>query len=100
VDARNDLWFDYGTNVARYPQWQALLRKMQVPTLVIWGSRDDYFTVPGAISFLHDAPQAEIHILDSVHFATLEKPDEIASLILGFRGRHLDPVEGPVNEHR
>ena len=22
IEARNDLWFDYGSNVARYPSWQ------------------------------------------------------------------------------
>jgi hypothetical protein len=27
IDARNDLWFDYGNNVLRYPTWQAMLRR-------------------------------------------------------------------------
>lgn len=85
---RTDLWFDYGNNVKRYPEWQAILRRLQPPTLVIWGSRDDFFTVPGAVAYLKDVPRAEVHILDTVHFATLEEPDEIASLILDFIGRH------------
>lgn len=88
VQSRNDLWFDYGNNVKRYPVWQALLRKMHVPMLVLWGSRDDFFITPGALAYLRDAPQAEIHILDAGHFASLQVPDEIAGLITAFLGRH------------
>lgn len=88
IDARNDLWFDYGSNVARYPAWQATLRRSSVPVLVLWGSRDDFFTTPGALAYLRDAPQAEVQILDTVHFATLENPDEIASALFGFLRRH------------
>jgi len=88
IAARNDLWFDYGNNVARYPAWQALLRKMQVPVLVLWGSHDDFFTTPGAFAYLRDAPQAEIHVLDAGHFATLQVPDEIARLVSDFLLRH------------
>ncbi len=88
IEARNDLWADYGSNVAHYPQWQALLRTLKVPVLVIWGSRDDFFTVPGAVAYLRDAPQAEVHILDTVHFATLESPDAVGKLIVDFTDRH------------
>jgi pimeloyl-ACP methyl ester carboxylesterase len=88
IVSRNDLWFDYGTNVAHYLEWQKLLRTMKAPVLIIWGSRDDFFTTPGAVAYLRDAPRAEIHILDTVHFATLEASDEIAQLIVLFRSRH------------
>jgi pimeloyl-ACP methyl ester carboxylesterase len=87
-DIRDDLWFDYGTNVQRYPVWQEALKKLKVPVLVIWGSRDDYFTTPGALAYLRDAPQAEIHIIDSTHFATLDKPGTVASLISDFLDRN------------
>lgn len=93
--ARTDLWFDYGNNVKRYPAWQAALRQLHPPLLVVWGSRDDFFTTPGALAYLRDAPQAEVHILDTVHFATLEEPDTIARLILDFVARHpLDAKPG------
>ena len=87
-DARDDLWFDYGTNVQRYPVWQETLKKLKVPVLVIWGSHDDFFTTPGALAYLHDAPQAEIHIIDSTHFATLDKPGTVASLVADFIDRN------------
>ena len=84
MDARNDLWFDYGTNVARYAQWQALLGGLEVPVLILWGSRDEYFTVPGALAWLRDAPQAQVHILDADHFASVEVPADIARLTRDF----------------
>jgi pimeloyl-ACP methyl ester carboxylesterase len=80
VDARNDLWFDYGSNVAQYPQWQSLVKSTHVPVMVLWGTRDDFFTTPGAVAYLRDAPWAEIHLLDSIHFASLDVPEVIAPL--------------------
>jgi pimeloyl-ACP methyl ester carboxylesterase len=96
IEARNDLWFNYGTNLERYPTWQAMLRKMKVPVLVLWGSQDTFFTTPGAFAYLRDAPQAEIHILDTDHFATLMKPEQVARLVADFLATHRDsllPVE-------
>jgi len=94
IDARNDLWFDYGTNVARYPAWQSTLRGMKIPVLVLWGKRDTFFTTPGAFAYLRDAPQAEIHILDSTHFATLDMPDEVARRVADFLQRHRSALQG------
>ena len=88
IEARNDLWFDYGSNLALYPAWQALLRRLKVPVLVLWGSGDNFFTVPGAMAYLRDAPQAEAHVLQAGHFASLELPDPIGRLVLDFAGRH------------
>ena len=90
TDARTDLWFDYGANLTHYPQWQQALRRTDVPVLIIWGDRDDFFTTPGALAYLRDAPHAELHILDAGHFATLQKPAEINGLMQAFlRSHHL-----------
>jgi pimeloyl-ACP methyl ester carboxylesterase len=85
--ARNDLWFDYGTNLERYPEWQALLQRIDAPLLVLWGSRDTFFTTPGAFAYLRQRPDAEIHILDADHYATVEVPEQIASITEQFLGR-------------
>jgi pimeloyl-ACP methyl ester carboxylesterase len=90
IDARNDLWFDYGNNVRRYPAWQSLLKRLNVPVLVLWGDKDKFFTTPGALAYKRDAPQAEIHILNSTHFATLDDPDTVAELVGEFLGKHRD----------
>ena len=83
-----DLLYDYRTNVASYPKWQAWLRDHRPPTLVAWGANDPSFTAPGAEAFKRDLPDAEIHLLDAGHFALDEKTDEIARLILDFMARH------------
>jgi pimeloyl-ACP methyl ester carboxylesterase len=81
------LLYDYRTNVASYPQWQAWLRQHKPATLVAWGANDPSFTAPGAEAFRKDLPDAEIHLLDAGHFALDEKTDEIARLILDFMAR-------------
>jgi pimeloyl-ACP methyl ester carboxylesterase len=88
VEARSDLWRDYGSNMPHYPEWQKLLKSLDVPVEVIWGSHDKFFTVPGAIAYLRDKPQAEIHILDAGHFATIEVPNLVADLVADFTRRN------------
>ncbi len=79
-----DLLYDYRTNIASYPVWQAWLREHRPPTLVVWGRNDPSFVAPGAEAYRRDLPDAEIHLLDAGHFALDEKNDEIAGLILEF----------------
>ncbi len=82
------LLYDYRTNVAAYPVWQAWLRQHRPPTLVAWGANDPSFIAAGATAFRADLPDAEIHLLDAGHFALDEKNDEIAALILTFMAKH------------
>lgn len=79
-----DLMFDYRTNVAAYPRWQAYLRKQRPPTLVVWGKHDALFTVEGALAFGREVPDAEIHLLNAGHFALDEEVDAAAVLIRRF----------------
>ena len=86
-EIQGDLLYDYRTNVALYPAWQAWLRKHRPPTLVVWGKQDPSFIAAGAQAFSQDLPQAEIHLLDAGHFALDERTDDIAELILAFMAR-------------
>jgi pimeloyl-ACP methyl ester carboxylesterase len=81
------LLYDYRTNIAAYPAWQAWLRTHRPPTLVAWGANDPSFTAPGAVAFKRDVPDAQIHLLDAGHFALDESTDEIANLILDFMAK-------------
>ncbi len=83
-----DLLYDYRTNVASYPAWQAWLLVQKPPVLVVWGPNDPSFISSGAEVFERDLPDAEIHLLDAGHFALDEKNDEIAGLILAFLAKH------------
>jgi pimeloyl-ACP methyl ester carboxylesterase len=84
-----DLFKDYGTNVALYPQFQKFFRTQQPPTLIVWGQNDVIFPADGARPYLRDLPDAEFHLLDSGHFALEDKGDEIAGLMRDFLGRKL-----------
>jgi pimeloyl-ACP methyl ester carboxylesterase len=87
-EIQRDLLYDYRTNVASYPQWQAWLRAHQTPTLVVWGEHDPFFIAPSAEAFKRDLPNSEIHLLDAGNFALVEKTDEIADLMLQFMTKH------------
>ena len=88
-EIQSTLLYDYRTNVASYPDWQAWLRTHQPPTLIVWGANDPSFIAAGAEAFKRDLPQAELHLLDGGHFALEEQNDAIARLILEFLGLHL-----------
>ncbi len=74
-----DLFYDYRTNVTLYPQWQNFLREQQPKTIIFWGQNDIFFTREGGEAYLKDLPNAEMHRLDSGHFAVEDKLEEIAS---------------------
>lgn len=93
-----DLLYDYRTNVASYPRWQAWLRAHRPPLLVLWGRYDPSFIVPGAQAYARDVPGAEIHLLDAGHFALDEQADEVAGLTLEFLDRHLGNAAAPPND--
>ena len=84
---QSQLIYDYQTNLASYPAWQAWLRQHALPTLVLWGRYDPAFTVPGAWAFRKDIPDAEVHILDVGHFAMDTRLGEVEALTRSFLSR-------------
>ena len=86
-DIQLDMLGDYGSNVPLYPQFQDFFRKFRPPTLIVWGKNDKIFPEAGAPPYLRDLPDAEMHILDSGHFALEDKLDVMAPLIRGFLDR-------------
>src|SRR5262249_53724617 len=87
VDIHLELFHDYQTNVALYPKWQAYLRAVRPPTLVLWGKHDLSFTVAGALASGEEVAEAEVHLLDAGHFALDEATPQIAELIRSFLSR-------------
>ena len=83
-DIQLDLFHDYGTNVPLYPEFQAFFRKYQPPTLIVWGKNDKIFPAAGAGPYLRDLPKAELHLLDTGHFALEDKLDVMAPMIRHF----------------
>ena len=79
-----DLFYDYRTNIPLYPRWQEAFRQYKPPMLVAWGKNDEIFVAPGAESFKRDLPDAEIHLLDTGHFALETHGGDIETLIKNF----------------
>lgn len=88
-DIQLDLFYDYRTNVALYPRFQAFFREHQPPTLIVWGKNDKVFPASGAKPYLRDLPKAELHLVDSGHFALEDRFDEMEPLIHEFLDRSL-----------
>ena len=64
-----DFFYDYRTNVQLYPQWQAFLSQRRPPTIIFWAQNDIFFTREGGEAYLDALPGAEMHRLNSGHFA-------------------------------
>jgi pimeloyl-ACP methyl ester carboxylesterase len=84
ADIQSDLFYDYRTNVAAYPTWQAWMRERQPRLLVIWGKYDLSFDLSEPDAYRRDVPTAEVHVLDAGHFALDTAADEIAALVRSF----------------
>lgn len=85
--AQLSLIYDYRSNIAAYPAWQAWLREHRPPTLITWGTNDPFFPEPGARAYLRDVPDAELHLFDTGHFALEDHLPHIAPLIADFLNR-------------
>jgi pimeloyl-ACP methyl ester carboxylesterase len=90
-----DLFYDYKTNVALYGEWQRFLRERQPKTLIFWGQNDFFFTREGGEAFLRDLPDAEMHRLDSGHFAVEDSLPEIAGDIRRFYDEKVSSASQP-----
>jgi pimeloyl-ACP methyl ester carboxylesterase len=84
-----DLLYDYQNNVKLYPRWQEYMRVQHPPALLVWGQNDQFFPVDGARAYLDDLPKAQLHLLNTGHFATATHTEEIAELISGFLDEHI-----------
>lgn len=88
-EPQSDLIFDYQSNVKLYPDFQRYLREHQPPLLAVWGKNDVSFIPQGAEAFKKDLPDAEIHLVNSGHFALETHSFEIAQLMIDFLQRRM-----------
>lgn len=79
-----DLLFNYQSNVALYDRWHEYFRKSQPKMLIVWGKNDPFFTVEGAKAYQRDLPKAELHLIDTGHFALEDSSTFIADRIRKF----------------
>ncbi len=63
------------------------VRKIAVPTVIIWGEKDEIIPLNDAFRFREDLPHAELKIVPECgHSPQEEKPGETAALIAAFLG--------------
>jgi len=79
-----NLLHDYQSNLKHYDEWHEFFRQCQPQTLIVWGKNDPFFTVEGAKAYLRDLPKAELHLLDTGHFALEDSSEFIAQQIVKF----------------
>jgi haloalkane dehalogenase len=68
--------------------YEGRLAALRVPTLVLWGAKDDYAPVASAYRFGKEIPHAELVILDDAgHFVMEDDPERVGLEIASFLGR-------------
>jgi pimeloyl-ACP methyl ester carboxylesterase len=83
-----DLFRDYKSNVALYPEIQAYFRQYRPRFLAAWGKNDPFFVPAGAQAFKRDMPEAGVRFFDTGHFALETHCNEIAAAIADFLSHH------------
>jgi pimeloyl-ACP methyl ester carboxylesterase len=79
-----DLFLDYASNIALYPNFHDYFRTKQPPLLAVWGRNDPFFLPAGAEAFKRDIPGAVVRFFDTGHFALETHVEEIAAAIRDF----------------
>lgn len=87
AEVQLDLFGDYKSNVALYPEFQKYFRAHRPALLAAWGKNDPFFLPPGADAFKRDIPNAVVRFFDTGHFALETHSGEIATAIREFLAR-------------
>jgi len=81
-----NLLHNYQSNLTHYDEWHEFFRSRQPKMVILWGKNDPFFTVEGAKAYLRDIPGAQLHLLDTGHFALEDSVDFIAQEITKMLG--------------
>ncbi|WHO76180.1 alpha/beta fold hydrolase [Rhizobium sp. BT03] len=74
-------------NRAWFPQHRKYLRENRPPALIVWGPNDHYMPEQSARAYLHDLPDAELHLLGGGHWLLETHLEEVTALMRDFLGR-------------
>ena len=84
VEAMLNLHMDYGSNIRFYGEIQSYFRMARIPTLLLWGERDQYLSTEAAQAYRHDLPAAELVKFDGGHWLLESHPNEINDAVRRF----------------
>jgi pimeloyl-ACP methyl ester carboxylesterase len=63
------------------------LKQLKQPLLLLWGARDQFQPLSSAERFKAEFPATQLQVVpDSDHFLPLEKPKEVAQILIEFLG--------------
>jgi 2-hydroxy-6-oxonona-2,4-dienedioate hydrolase len=80
-----DLLDIYRPIILDNPDTLGMLRRIQAPTLLLWGRDDRVTPLDGAIAPLRLIPRCELHVFpDCGHWAMIERKEEFESVVLSF----------------
>jgi haloalkane dehalogenase len=72
---------------AKLAPYEGCLGKLGVPTLILWGAKDDYAPVASAYRFAKEIPHAELVVLDDAgHFVMEDDPERVGVEVARFLG--------------
>jgi pimeloyl-ACP methyl ester carboxylesterase len=86
-----NLLYNYQSNLALYDRWHEYFRRQQPRMLILWGKNDPFFTVEGAKAYKRDLPNAELHLIDTGHFALEDSCAFIAERMRKFLSQSAAP---------
>ena len=86
-----DLLYNYQSNLALYDRWHEYFRKRQPRLLILWGKNDPFFTIEGAQAYQRDLPKAELHLINTGHFALEDFSGFIAERMRKFLDQSATP---------
>lgn len=92
-----DLLHDYQSNVGLYDRWHEYFRVKQPRMLIVWGINDPFFTVEGAKAYQRDLPHAELHLINTGHFALEDSADFIAERMKQFLAKFQPTSQVPAH---
>ena len=88
-----DLLYNYQSNLPQYDLWHEYFRKRQPRMLIVWGKNDPFFTVEGAKAYQKDIPTAQLHLIDTGHFALEDSSAFIAERMREFLSQSAVPSD-------
>jgi pimeloyl-ACP methyl ester carboxylesterase len=92
-----DLFLDYASNAALYPQFQAYLSAARPPLLGLLGRHDPFVRSSAAEALWRDAPaHAELRLYDTGRFVLETHVHAVASALRGFLDHSVPRAGGPV----